>query len=87
MNNSYELPPDINSVDNVAKFSQYFRRFRISSDTRMIETRADGTYVEIKTFWKTIDATRGSTPSRPMHQPYAQFNFLLEYLLKYAKAI
>ena len=64
-----------------------FSNLSKTSDTRALEVAVRKDDVDIVNRWKTIEATQGSRPSRPMRQHYAQLELLLGPFLRYTLAM
>ena len=77
------FPLDIDSIDKFREAYQCFRTFRRSSDSKALKVGVDETDVDILNRWKIVKAAKGSRPSHPMRQHYAQFDLLLGPFLRY----
>ena len=81
------FPLDVTSAESLDQFYHCFRTFRKTSATRATNEAVTSTDVDIVNRWKTVESARGSIPSRPMRQHYAQLELLLGPFLRYTGAM
>ena len=81
------FPEDIKSMDDVCKFYQCFRSFRMASDTRALEMKVPSPDIDIVNRWRKVEAGGGRRPGFTMQQHYAQFDLLLQPFLRYTSVM
>ena len=81
------FPAHIKSEEDLRMKYQGFRSFRRTSDTQAIQMKIDQTDIDVVNRWKTVEKAKGSRPSRPMRQHYADFSLLIDPFLRYTWAM
>jgi len=60
---------------------------RRASNTRALNENASVNDIDIINRWKSIEASKGKRPSRPMRQHYVEVGKLLQPFLRYTQAM
>jgi hypothetical protein len=81
------FPKHVTDKEALHKTYQAFRTFRRTSDTRAHEMNVADKDIDVVNRWKSVEKAKGTRPSRPMRQHYAQLSLLIEPFLRYTKAM
>jgi hypothetical protein len=84
---NYLFPKHVTDKEALHKTYQAFRTFRRTSDTRAHEMNVADKDIDVVNRWKSVEKAKGTRPSRPMRQHYAQLSLLIEPFLRYTKAM
>jgi hypothetical protein len=77
------FPASIPDKETLRKRIQAYRTFRRTSDSIAIEEGISQTDIDVVNRWQAVEKAKGSRPSRPMRQHYAELELLLKPFLRY----
>ncbi len=81
------FPSSIEDKETLRKRIQAFRTFRRTSDSIAIDEGVSPTDIDVINRWQAVEKAKGSRPSRPMRQHYAELELLLRPFLRYTLAM
>jgi hypothetical protein len=81
------FPASVEDKETLRKRIQAYRTFRRTSDSVAIEMGVSQVDIDVVNRWQTLEKAKGSRPSRPMRQHYAELELLLRPFLRYTLAM
>jgi len=78
-----EFPSEIKSAEDIYERFSVYRSLRRGSNTRALNQDVLANDIDVVNRWKSVEAAKGSKPSRPMRQHYAEMSDLRAPFLRY----